>query len=181
MTTSIFKKPTSGLEGSYDIQPGSTSVWRVRINEGQHGSIVLTSAEGLSIASNNPGIVPNDAAVFERKALANGSVQLRFYGLAAERKGPGTAMLEARRSGSVVAYMQIQVQSIGGKRAFFQLDQPQMALNATDSPVKYAMKYSETIPRSLSPSEIISRVLAKGSLQHLVLSCHGQPTAAAGA
>jgi hypothetical protein len=179
-----FKKPspgTLGPLGSYDTQSGSTSVWRVRLHEGQFGRVALTESSGLTVASNNPGAVPNEDAVFKQTTLAGGTRVIDFYGLSGgSAGGTNTAMLEARRADDVVTYMQIQVASIANKRAFFTLDAPSMALNASRTPVRYSMKYTETISGGTSPRDVLQKVADKSNLQHLVISCHGQPESAKG-
>ena len=83
-------------------------------------------------------------------------------------------MLEARdRVGGVVAYIQLDISSIGGKHAFFELEQPSMALNAADTPVRYQMKYTLKVSAGMSVREIIAAAVIKSHLRHLTISCHG--------
>ena len=153
--------------GQYDVKGGS--LWRIRINEGQHGRVFVSEGTDLKITSNNSQVVPNDAAVFNLSDAHGRSGVLNFFGLSA-----GVSMLEARdATGNVVAYIQLDVASIGGKHAYFELEQPSMALNASDSPVKYQMKYTLKVSPAMSVREIIAAAVAKSHLRHLTISCHG--------
>jgi len=153
--------------GQYDVKGGS--LWRIRINEGQHGRVFVSEGTDLKISSNNAQVVPNDASVFNITDAHGRSGVLNFFGLSA-----GVSMLEARDTqGNVVAYIQLDVASIGGKHAYFELEQPSMALNAADSPVKYQMKYSLKVSAGTSVREVITAVAAKSGLRHLTISCHG--------
>jgi len=153
--------------GQYDVKAGS--LWRIRINEGQHGRVFVSEGTDLKISSNNSQVVPNDESVFNITDTHGRSGVLNFFGLSA-----GVAMLEARdTAGNVVAYIQLDVASIGGKHAYFELEQPSMALNASDSPVRYQMKYSLKVTPAMSVREIIAAVVAKSQLRHLTISCHG--------
>jgi len=153
--------------GKYDVKGGA--LWRVRVNEGQRGRVFVSEGTHLKISSNNSQVVPNDASVFNVTDTQGKSGVLNFYGLSA-----GISMLEARDAqGSVVAYVQLEVDSISGKRAYFQLDQPSMSLNAPDTPVRYQMKYSLKVSKDTSVDEVIAAVATKSHLRHLVISCHG--------
>jgi hypothetical protein len=162
-----FKKPKSPL-GSYEFT-GGTTLYKIEINEGQFGRVDLTESAGVKITSNNPKVVPMDDPVFRQTNIGQGVTQIEFFGLS----GADTSMLEARRDGNVVTVLQIHVRSINGKRAFFQLAEPQMALHAPDTPVHYKLKYSATISWSMTPDDIGELVAKKGSMKHLVLSSHG--------
>jgi hypothetical protein len=163
-----FKKPPSAPLGQYDVQPGSISVWRIRIHEGQHGRIALFGAPSARVRSNNPIVVPNDDSVFS-VVDQRGLRLVDFYGLSS-----GTSIIEARDvDNEVVAYVQVQVVSLDGKHAFFDLAEPNMALNAADSPVRYRMKHTEKIGGGVDPSQIIDKVAATQELKHLAFSCHG--------
>jgi hypothetical protein len=162
-----FSVPSSNPSGNYDIRSGA--VWRLRINEGQRGRIAIRDGARLEIASNNGQVVPNDDAVFVLVEQVGNNAVLELFGLSA-----GTSMIEARdASGSVVAYVQVQVASIGGKHAFFKLNQPSMALHSPDTPVKYDMKYVKTVPFNVSPADALDFAVQKSHLAHLVFSCHG--------
>jgi len=162
-----FAVPSANPSGNYDIRSGA--VWRLRINEGQRGRIAIRDGASLSITSNNGQVVPNDDVVFGLVERLGNNAVLELFGLSA-----GTSMIEARDGGgNVVAYVQVQVASIGGKHAFFKLAEPSMALHSPDTPVKYQMKYTATVPTNKSPSEVLDLVVQKNHLRHLVFSCHG--------
>src|SRR6478609_7363930 len=130
--------------GQYDVKNGS--LWRVRVNEGQHGRVFVSEGTDLKISSNNAQVVPNDEVVFNITDAHGRSGVLNFFGLS-----PGISMLEARDSmGNVVAYIQLDVASIGGKHAYFELEQPSMALNAADTPVRYQMRYSVEVTADMT-------------------------------
>jgi hypothetical protein len=169
-----FKTPPIPSPGVfYDHQAGSTSVWRVRLSEGQRARIALVDGAELEVSSNAGAIVPNDPSVFTETRA--GAVRIiEIYGLSAQGSTtPGVAMIEARQRGAVVAYFQAQVSPLSGAHAFFQLAEPQMALNSSDTPVPYSMKYKKTYTSGVSAESIISDVQAVARVNHLVFSCHG--------
>src|SRR5438105_15881556 len=122
--TAVFKVPPTSPLGKYDLQ-SSGAIWRIRVNEGQHGRIALYGAPGARVRSNNPTVIPNDASVFSTTET-HGYRVVEFFGLSS-----GTSMIEVRDgSDDVVTNIHAHVESIGGQRAFFQLAQPSMAPNA---------------------------------------------------
>ncbi|MEP7048919.1 MAG: hypothetical protein ABJB12_01140 [Pseudomonadota bacterium] len=123
----------------------------------------------MKISSNNSQVVPNDAGVFDLTEVQGKNGVLELFGLSA-----GTAMVEARdSSGNVVTYVQVQVESIGGKHAYFKLAEPSMAINAPNSPVKYATHVTKTIPFGTDAADVLDLVAKQSNLRHLVMSCHG--------
>jgi hypothetical protein len=157
-----------GPSGSYDLN--GTSVWRIRIKERQVGRVALLNGGGLTVRSNNSQVVPNDATVFKTTQLASGPTRIvEFYGLS-----PGTSMIEAYDGGDVATYIQVQVSALGGPLSMIELDPFQMALNSWDTPVPYKMKYNKQVPGNMDPQSIINEVVAKTSMKHLVISCHGE-------
>jgi hypothetical protein len=169
-----FKSPPAPSAGvTYDHQAGSASVWRIRLSEGRTAKIALVDGADLEVSSNNGSIVPNDPSVF-KETRTGASRIIEIYGLSAESSSTaGTAMIEAKRGGTVVAYLQVQVSSLSGTHAFFELTGPHMALNSTDTPVPYTMKYKKTYSHATSADTIIGDVVGNASLNHLVFSCHG--------
>jgi hypothetical protein len=169
------RPPVLTSQAGYDSQPGSTSVWRIRMYEGRTAQIALADGVGLKVTSNNGSVVPNDPSVFKELASSGGKRIFEIYGLSSETSSrPGHAMIEARSSaGSVVAYFQVEVSSIGGKRAFFELEAPQIAVNMSDSPVIYDMKSDIKATYAMSAQDIINKIKSYGGPYHLVFSCHG--------
>ena len=160
-----FKIPAA-RRGTYSSTE-TGHLYKVTVTEGAFGRVELTEPAGLSVTSNNPKVVPMDDAVF-RRTNNGGVMQIDFYGLS----GTDTSMLEARRNQELVAHLQLHVQSIGGKRAFFQLEEPQLALHAPDTPVKYKLKYAEMVARDKSAEDIGYLVARRTAVNHLVISAH---------
>ena len=172
---SFVRPPTLSSQAGYDSQTGSTAVWRIRIYEGRTAQIALSDGAGLKVTSNNSVVVPNDPSVFMELASSGGKRIFQFYGLSSETaQRSGTSIIEARSSsGSVVAYVQVQVSPLSGKRAFFELESPQIAVNMSDSPVQYDMKSNIKATYGMSAQDIINKIKTYGGPYHLVFSCHG--------
>jgi hypothetical protein len=92
-----FKAPP-GKNAGYDVQNGV--LWRVRIPAAESLDVVLIDGADLDVQSNNPGIV--------RTPLSeNNQSSTRTFRLVGTTVG--TTMVEARRNGTVVTYLQVQV------------------------------------------------------------------------
>lgn len=97
-----FQKPPGQASAGYDVDgkaaPGS--VWRMQVPLGSSRAIALSGGAGLSVRSNNPGVVPNTFSEtlngnFRVLTLSGGSV--------------GTSMLEVGPGNDVWISLQVQV------------------------------------------------------------------------
>ena len=66
-----FGVSTGKASGLYDVRAGA--LWRVRINAGQRGQVVLKGGRRLDVSSNNAQVVPNDDSVFVRTDQPGGN------------------------------------------------------------------------------------------------------------
>jgi hypothetical protein len=92
---------TAGYDADNRLAPGS--LWRMRILVNQRRKVVLWGGMNLTVKSNNPLVVPNDAFQ-EDMSPANGLRYLSLLG-----KGAGTTMLEASLGTGVWCALQVHV------------------------------------------------------------------------
>src|ERR1700737_4737064 len=92
-----FKAPT-GKNVGYDLQNGV--LWRVRVPAAESLDVLLSDGADLEVQSNNPGIVRTPLPENNQGSTRT----FRFAGVTV-----GTTMIEARRNGAVVTYVQVQV------------------------------------------------------------------------
>ena len=180
-----FIIPPNTDAGDYSIDnngaPGA--VWRVVVPIGSAGVfIALAFADGLVVRSNNPGVIETDAKGTPPETPQGG---LRLFKLVGSKEE--TTILFAQPSDwkpGWPAWASVQVQVVAGAlpsapdKARIILAQPSMALNAHDTPVKYAMKFTALIAPTETAADIMGRVKAAataagGTLKHLAISCHG--------
>ncbi len=165
----------------YAVAPGATAVkydftskgnlWFVEIHRFKYGKALLVDGKGMTVISNNPGVVPNDAAVFKGKTGAENPRTIEFYGLS-----EGTSLIDAfiTEGGDSQATLQVHVVPLpGAKASWIKLDPPTATLNASDTPVPYQMKDTFEVKRGEKAADFLAKV-PKGT-NHLTFSCHGKP------
>ncbi|WP_437277899.1 hypothetical protein WME90_42805 [Sorangium sp. So ce375] len=167
-----FAAPPDGELGEYDVDNRLAvgSIWRMQVGVGGQGAeVALWGGAGLSVRSNNPGVIANPIA--ERT-----SGEFRVFRL----KGltMGATMLEAS-PGSGPPWVSLQVQVLAKLERktngdhYITLSKPHMALNASDTPVTYHMQYDRFISSSARPADVMAMATSTGVLKHLVFSSHG--------
>jgi hypothetical protein len=97
MEMPAFKAPP-GKNVGYDVQNGN--LWRVRIPAAESLDVVLIDGSDLDVQSNNPGIIRTPLSENKQGTART----FRLVGTTV-----GTTMIEARRNGAVVTYLQVQV------------------------------------------------------------------------
>ena len=177
-----FEKPPGADPTAYDVDhksPIPGKVWLMRIPEGLGGEVALWGGSSLKVVSNNPKVIPPTKITRRRGPKPHTEIISMFGwhdGTSLVFAGTGEYQTPSWRRWTT---LQVQVgDRPSGQVYVFDLDSPNMALNARGINVRYSMDVTETILPMLAPFQVVEKIGSGakqrgGSLKHLAISAHG--------
>jgi hypothetical protein len=172
------------------------AMWKMDMLRGQHTAVVLRNAQNLTIGPNNPiNGIPGwdgpgaDTNVWIDPTPSSARRPVFFYG----RRFPGESaevgndqcVLIQRFDGGVAGrtFLQVWVRDYKNRNVFIRLFGPSISLNSPDIRAyqlqkNLSIRNDESASSAVRPGQIMTQVLHEidkmgGTINHLVINCHG--------